>query len=93
MAAAVELDHTGAGWVVASLASDGQDGLIDAAGAIADRTTVTRASRMGMDPRATLERNDTGTLFERLGDLVTPGPTGTNVNDVYIAVRSRHDST
>lgn len=91
MAAAVELDRTGADWVVASLASDGQDGLNDAAGAIADRTTVTRASRNGMDPQVSLERNDTGTLFERLGDLVAPGPTGTNVNDVYVAVRSHPD--
>jgi len=93
MAAAIELDRTGADWVVASLASDGQDGLVDAAGAIVDRTTLARASRIGLDPGASLERNDTGTLFDQLGDLVAPGPTGTNVNDVYIAVRSRPEST
>lgn len=91
MSAAIELDRTGADWVVASLASDGQDGLVDAAGAIADRTTLTRASRIGLDAQAFLERNDTGPFFKRLGDLVAPGPTGTNVNDVYIAVRTQPD--
>lgn len=88
LAAATELDRTGADWVVASLASDGQDGMVDAAGAIVDRMTVTRAARIGLDASASLERNDSGTFIEHLGDLVVPGPTGTNVNDVYIAVRT-----
>lgn len=92
MAAAIELDRTGSDWVVASLASDGQDGLVDAAGAIVDRTTLRRASRIGLDARVHLERNDTGPYFDRLGDLVAPGPTGTNVNDVYIAVRVQPDT-
>lgn len=88
LAAAIELDRTGAGWVVASLASDGQDGSINGAGAIADSQTVERAARMGLDASTFLEHNDSGTFFERVGDLVVPGPTGTNVNDVYIAVRT-----
>ncbi|CAA9543557.1 MAG: D-glycerate 2-kinase [uncultured Thermomicrobiales bacterium] len=88
LAAAIELDRNRADWVVASLASDGQDGSIDGAGAIADNGTVERAARMGLDASAYLERNDSGTFFEKLGDLVVPGPTGTNVNDVYIAVRA-----
>lgn len=88
LAAAIELDRTRSDWVVASLASDGQDGSINGAGAIADNETVKRAARTGLDASAFLERNDSGTFFERVGDLVVPGPTGTNVNDVYIAVRA-----
>lgn len=91
LAAAIELHRRGADWVIASLASDGQDGLVDGAGAIADRTTVERASDLSLDARSSLERNDSGSFFERVGGLVAPGPTGTNVNDVYIAVRTRSD--
>lgn len=89
LASAIELDRTGADWVVASLASDGQDGSVDGAGAIVDRETLARAADMGLDPVASLEHNDSGAFFERLGGLVVLGPTGTNVNDVYIAVRAR----
>lgn len=89
LAAAIALGRTGADWVVASLASDGQDGSVYGAGAIVDRRTVERAARAGFDPFASLDRNDSGSVFERLGDLVVPGPTGTNVNDVYIAVRTQ----
>jgi hydroxypyruvate reductase len=87
LAAALDLSESRAPWVVASLASDGQDGRIDAAGAIADRDTVPRARALGLDPVTFHHQNDSGTFFQRLGDLVEPGPTGTNVNDVYIAVR------
>jgi glycerate-2-kinase len=73
--------------VVASLASDGQDGLVDAAGAVVDRKTVARGSAAGLDATAHLLNNDSGTFLEATGDLIAPGPTGTNVNDVYIAVR------
>ncbi len=89
LAAAIELHRTGSGWVVASLASDGQDGLVDGAGAIADATTVDRAIQRGIDPVGSLDRNDSGSFFKHLSDLVVPGPTGTNVNDVFIAVRSK----
>ena len=42
---------------------------------------IARARAAGLDPSALLERNDTFTLFDRLGDLVKTGPTFTNVND------------
>lgn len=88
LAAAIALHERHLDWVVASLASDGQDGSIDAAGAIADRFTVARGLEMGLDARAYLENNDSGEYFRRLGLLVEPGPTGTNVNDMYVAVRA-----
>lgn len=73
--------------VVASLASDGQDGSVEGAGAIVDALTVGRAAERRLDARTALDANDSGGFFEELGELVVPGPTGTNVNDVYIAVR------
>lgn len=68
--------------VVASFATDGVDGPTDAAGAIATDQTVARAREQGLDPRAYLANNDSHTFFAALGDLITTGPTGTNVNDL-----------
>jgi len=90
LAVAIALDEESiADWVVASLGSDGQDGSVDAAGAIADASTVKRAAEQGLEAADYLARNDSGSFFAALDDLVTPGPTGTNVNDVYLAVRVR----
>jgi glycerate-2-kinase len=88
LAAAIALDRSQGGWVIASLASDGEDGLVRGAGAIVDCHTVRRGATLGLDAPAALERNDSGGYFERSGDLLVPGPTGTNVNDLYLAVRS-----
>lgn len=91
LAAALELERRGIeNWVVASLATDGQDALTGMAGAIADAETVRRARKAGIDPEAALARNDSLTVFERAGGAVRTGPTGTNVNDLYFAVRA-HD--
>jgi len=87
LVAAIVLDERQLDWSIASLASDGQDGSIDAAGAVVDRFTVTRGRKIGLDARRYLDNNDSGEYFRRLGLLVEPGPTGTNVNDVYVAVR------
>jgi glycerate-2-kinase len=64
--------------------TDGVDGNSPAAGALADETTVARANARGLDARKFLDESDAFTLFERLGDAVTTGPTGTNVRDVRI---------
>ncbi len=61
---------------------DGQSGPRGAvAGAYVDGRTLQRARAIGLDPHAHLERHDSGTFFERLGDEVITGPTDTNVND------------
>jgi len=74
------------GAVVASLSTDGVDGPTDAAGAIADGKTLTRAAKMGLAPEEFLEENDSYRFFSKLGDLILTGPTGTNVNDVSVIV-------
>lgn len=88
LAAAIALDAAkDVNWVTASLATDGQDGPTGVAGAISDDETVLRARSAGLDPRAALEANDSLRVFEAAGGIVCPGPTGTNVNDLYIAIR------
>jgi hydroxypyruvate reductase len=72
---------------IAALAADtdGTDGgggsAQDPAGALIDGATVARARALGLDPAAFLADNDSTGFFERLGDLLCPGPTFTNVND------------
>jgi glycerate 2-kinase len=90
LAAALELDALDIdNWVVASLATDGEDGPTGAAGAIADAGTVQRAADAGVDAKDALANNDSLRVFEAAGGVVKPGPTGTNVNDIYLAVRLR----
>jgi hydroxypyruvate reductase len=64
--------------------TDGIDGNSPAAGALADETTSARARARGLDPRKFLDESDAHTLFDRLGDAVVTGPTGTNVRDLRI---------
>lgn len=74
--------------VVLSAGTDGIDGNSPAAGAIADETTIQRARNLGLDANQYLERSDSYSFFERLGDLIVTGPTGTNVRDLRILLRS-----
>jgi glycerate 2-kinase len=79
LAAAIEiagLDRT----VVLSGGTDGTDGPTDAAGAIADGSSLARSP----DAQKHLADNDSYHYFEKLGDLVITGPTHTNVMDVRV---------
>ena len=69
---------------VLSAGTDGSDGPTDAAGAIADDTTLQRASNAGLDPEKYLVNNDSYNFFDRLNDLYKTGPTNTNVMDLRI---------
>jgi hydroxypyruvate reductase len=68
--------------------TDGTDGgggfATDPAGAVVDPTTLARARAKGIDPAAFLANNDSTGFFEAIGDLVAPGPTFTNVNDLRV---------
>jgi hydroxypyruvate reductase len=70
--------------VVLSGGTDGTDGPTDAAGAIADGTTLERARENGLNPKDFLRRNDSYSFFQKLDDLVMTGPTRTNVMDIYM---------
>ncbi len=74
------------GVVVLAAGTDGSDGPTDAAGAIADWTTLDRAAARGLDARAALAANDAYHFFAPLGDLVITGPTGTNLLDLYVVL-------
>lgn len=74
------------GIAVGSMATDGIDGPTDAAGAIADGATVARGKSKGLLARNYLNNHDSHTFFRELGDLIMTGPTGTNVNDIFVAV-------
>jgi glycerate 2-kinase len=65
-----------------ALATDGGDGPTDAAGAVATGGTLDRARAVGLDPAVHLAGNDAYSFFDALGDLLKPGPTETNVNDL-----------
>jgi hydroxypyruvate reductase len=72
--------------VLVSAGTDGIDGPTPAAGAIVDSTTCDRAVRAGLSLERALADNDAYPFFERLGDLIVTGPTGTNVGDLQILV-------
>lgn len=74
--------------VVLSAGTDGIDGNSPAAGAIADQTTLARARDLALDPADFLARSDSYTFFAQLGDLIVTGPTGTNVRDLRILLKT-----
>lgn len=87
LAAALELetaDNTTT--CIATFATDGIDGPTDAAGAIVSHQTPARIRHHGLDPAHALANHDAHTALDAAGDLIRTGPTGTNINDVAIAL-------
>ena len=70
--------------MLVALATDGEDGPTDAAGAVVTGTTAARGKAAGMTPSEFLRRHDSHGYFGALGDLLRPGYTGTNVNDIVL---------
>jgi len=90
LAAAIALCERGLDdWTVGSLATDGQDALTGVAGAIVSAATVAFFRDLGGDPEKELATNNSFPCLEQVGATVHTGPTGTNVNDCYFAVRTR----
>jgi glycerate-2-kinase len=85
LGAALKLDGL-EGAAVVSLTTDGVDGPTDAAGAIVDGKTLSRAKKMGLSPQKFLADNDSYSFFSKIGDLIFTGPTGTNVNDISLMI-------
>lgn len=71
---------------VFSVGSDGTDGPTDAAGGYADGDTLAALCAKGLDPFSVLNNNDSYTALKAVGGLLFTGPTGTNVNDVAVAL-------
>jgi hydroxypyruvate reductase/glycerate 2-kinase len=78
---------------VLSGGTDGEDGPTDAAGAVADADTSTRAAALGLDPADHLRRHNAYPFFAATGGLLTPGLTGTNVMDVRVVLVGRPVNT
>ncbi|UCG45885.1 MAG: glycerate kinase [Candidatus Bathyarchaeota archaeon] len=74
------------GAAIASISTDGLDGPTDAAGALADGSTILHSQELQLDAEELLAQNDSYTVFEKLGDLIFTGPTSTNVNDILVIV-------
>ncbi len=88
MALSSALKIEGLNAVIACMATDGVDGPTDAAGAIVDGSTITRARAMGLSPGMHLRENDSYSFFQKLGDHIITGPTETNVNDISVILVS-----
>jgi hydroxypyruvate reductase len=74
------------GVAVMMLATDGVDGNSPAAGAIVSGASAAAARELGYDIDVTLRENDSHALLHALGACVHTGPTGTNVNDLMVAL-------
>jgi glycerate 2-kinase len=61
--------------------TDGIDGVGPHAGALLTPTSLARARALGLNPQALLDGHDSASFFAPLGDLLSPGPSFTNVND------------
>src|SRR5215213_2926215 len=84
---AVELDGIG-GWAALAADTDGNDGPTDAAGGLVDSTTAEAMRSGGIAPEEALANNDAYAALEAGGALLITGPTGTNVNDLRVALIS-----
>ena len=71
---------------VFSVGSDGTDGPTDAAGGYADGDTLAELKAQGVDAHDALRENDAYTALGKVGGLIITGPTGTNVNDIAVAL-------
>lgn len=74
------------GAAVFSVGSDGTDGPTDAAGGYADHETAGELRSRGIEIYQVLQNNDAYHALQKTGGLILTGPTGTNVNDVAVAL-------
>lgn len=70
------------GVTIVSLATDGNDGPTDSAGAIVDGNTVARGQALGLNVKEHLRNHNAYPFLQQTGDLLISGSTQTNVNDL-----------
>ncbi|WP_041081514.1 glycerate kinase type-2 family protein [Thermotoga profunda] len=85
LSAAIEIDGL-ENVVICSVGTDGTDGPTDAAGGIVNGATFKKMKSIGIDPVKMLLNNDSYNALKAVGDLLITGPTGTNVNDLIVAL-------
>ncbi len=85
LAAAIGLDGCDNA-AVFSVGSDGTDGPTDAAGGYVDGDTAFELREQGLDVYSVLQNNDAYNALKSVDGLIFTGPTGTNVNDVAVAL-------
>lgn len=85
LAAADAIDGL-SGAAVFSVGSDGTDGPTDAAGGYVDGKTAGMLRSAGLTVSQSLADNDAYHALKKTGGLIFTGPTGTNVNDVAVAL-------
>ena len=71
---------------VFSVGSDGTDGPTDAAGGFVDGESFEKLKAAGLELHTVLGNNDSYHALAAIGGLIVTGPTGTNVNDVSVAL-------
>jgi glycerate 2-kinase len=76
------------GVVLLAAGTDGTDGPTEEAGAVVDGDTVARGEAAGLLAARSLEAADAGTFLAASGDLLRTGPTGTNVMDLILSLRT-----
>ncbi len=72
--------------VAACVGTDGIDGVSPAAGAVVDEGLYDEAIMRGLDPSEYLMNNDSYTFFQKMRRTILTGYTGTNVNDIFVAL-------
>ncbi len=77
------------GAAVFSVGSDGTDGPTDAAGGYVDYETADMLHQCGLQISTVLADNDAYHALQKVDGLIFTGPTGTNVNDVAVALRRK----
>jgi glycerate 2-kinase len=88
LAAALALRESSGIYLLAA-GTDGTDGLTDDAGGMIDGQSIARGNRLGMEATHYLANADSGRFLAATSDLITTGPTGTNVMDLVIALKTK----
>jgi hydroxypyruvate reductase/glycerate 2-kinase len=81
--------HENITWL--SAGTDGVDGPTDAAGAIVDGYTISKATGQDIDPQYYLDHNDSYHFHQQLGTLLKTGPTGNNLMDIVMVLVNGSD--
>jgi glycerate 2-kinase len=88
LAAALALRESSRIYLLAA-GTDGTDGPTDDAGGVIDGQSIARGNRLGMEAAHYLANADAGRFLAATDDLITTGPTGTNVMDLVIALKTK----